>query len=90
METKMIGLPSEMIIHPGETLKEVLENKNMSQKELVLRTGVSAKYISSVLRGKKNISASFAKKLEYALNIEAEFWVNLQNSYDKEILEYQK
>ena len=85
METKMIGLPSEMIIHPGETLKEVLENKNMSQKELVLRTGVSAKYISSVLRGKKNISASFAKKLEYALNIEAEFWVNLQNSYDKEI-----
>lgn len=73
----MIGLPSEMIIHPGETLKEVLENKNMSQKELVLR-------------GEKNMSASFAKKLEYALNIEAEFWVNLQNSYDKEILEYQK
>lgn len=86
----MIGLPSEMIIHPGETLKEVLENKNMSQKELVLRTGVSAKHISSVLRGKKNMSASFAKKLEYALNIEAEFWVNVQNSYDKEILEYQK
>lgn len=90
METKMTGLPSEMIIHPGETLKEVLENKNMSQKELVLKTGVSTKYISSVLRGKKNISVLFAKKLEYALNIEAEFWVNLQNSYDKEILEYQK
>ena len=90
METKMTGLPREMIIHPGETLKEVLENKNMSQKELVLRTGVSAKHISSVLRGEKNMSASFAKKLECALNIEAEFWVNLQNSYNKEILEYQK
>ena len=90
METKLTGLPSEMIIHPSETLKEVLENKNMSQKELVLKTGVSTKYISSVLRGKKNISVLFAKKLEYALNIEAEFWVNLQNSYDKEILEYQK
>ena len=86
----MTGLPREMIIHPGETLKEVLENKNMTQKELVLKTGVSTKYISSVLRGKKNISVLFAKKLEYALNIEAEFWVNLQNSYDKEILEYQK
>lgn len=86
----MTGLSREMIIHPGETLKEVLENKNMSQKELVLRTGVSAKHISSVLRGEKNISVSFAKKLEYALNIEAEFWVNLQNAYDKEILEYQK
>ena len=90
METKMTGLSREMIIHPGETLKEVLENKNMTQKELVLKTGVSTKYISSVLRGKKNISVLFAKKLEYALNIEAEFWVNLQNSYDKEILEYQK
>mgnify|MGYP000147481595 FL=1 len=32
MEPKMNGLSPEFIIHPGETLKEVLEDKNMLQE----------------------------------------------------------
>lgn len=84
----MSGLSREMIIHPGETLKEVLEERNMSQQELALRTGMTPKHISTVLNCEKNISVSFAKKLEYALNIDAEFWMNLQNQYDKELFEF--
>ena len=84
----MSGLSREMIIHPGETLKEILEDRNMSQLELALRAGVTPKHISTIISGEKNISVSFAKKLEYALNIEAEFWINLQALYDKEILEF--
>ena len=84
----MSGLSREMIIHPGETLKEILEERDMSQKELSLRTGFSGKHISTVLNGEKNISVSFAKKLEYALNIDAEFWMNLQNQYDKELIDF--
>lgn len=84
----MSGLSREMIIHPGETLKEILEERDMSQKELSLRTGFSGKHISTVLNGEKNISVNFAKKLEYALNIDAEFWMNLQNQYDKELIEF--
>ena len=84
----MNGLSREMIIHPGETLREVLEERNMSQKELSLRTKVSAKHISTVLNGEKNISVSFAKKLEYALNIDAEFWMGLQALYDRELYEF--
>ena len=84
----MSGLSREMIIHPGETLKEVLEEKNMSQLELAIRTGVSAKHISTVLNEEKNISVSFAKKLEYALNIDAEFWIGLQALYDRELFEF--
>ena len=84
----MSGLSREMIIHPGETLKEILEERDMSQKELSLRTGFSGKHISTVLNGENNISVSFAKKLEYALNIDAEFWMNLQNQYDKELIEF--
>lgn len=84
----MSGLSREMIIHPGETLREVLEERDMSQKELSLRTKVSAKHISTVLNGEKNISVSFAKKLEYALNIDAEFWINLQALYDRELFEF--
>lgn len=32
MKPKMNGLSLEFIIHPGETLKEVLEDKNMLQE----------------------------------------------------------
>lgn len=84
----MSGLSREMIIHPGETLKEILAEKGMSQLELAVRTGVSPKHISTILNGERNISVSFAKKLEYALNVETEFWLNLQNAYDKELFEF--
>ena len=41
MAKRRSGLSREFIIHPGETLKEVLEDREMSQKELALRTGVT-------------------------------------------------
>lgn len=86
----MSGLSREMIIHPGETLKEILFERNMSQQELAGRTGVTPKHISTILSGEKNITSSFAKKLEYALDIDSAFWINLQNAYDKELLEFEE
>ena len=90
MVKKMNGLSLDFIIHPGETIKEVLEEKEMSQEELAIRTGFSPKHISEVVNGKKGISPSFAKGLEYALGLPASFWINLQGKYDKEILEYEE
>lgn len=75
----------DLIIHPGETLQEVIQEKNISSKELSLRTGFSDNYISCVISGKKSISSKFALKLEYALNIPAYFWRNLQANYDLEV-----
>lgn len=90
MAEKMNGLSLEFIIHPGETVKEVLEERKMSQEELALRTGYSPKHISEVINGKKGISPSFAKCLEYVFGMPAGFWINLQGIYDKEILEYKE
>lgn len=86
METEQnkIGLSGDFIIHPGETLAEVLEDREMSQKELAIKTGMTEKYISTVISGQQNISSSFAKKLEYALGIEKDFWINLQANYERE------
>ena len=87
---EITGLSRDLIIHPGETLAEVLEDREMSQRELAIRTGMSEKHISTVLRGQNNISAAFARKLEYALGIETAFWMNLQASYDRELLEFEE
>ena len=84
------GLSREFIIHPGEILMEFLDEREMNQKELAIRTGFSEKHISSVLNGKNDISSAFAKKLEYALGIDYSFWMNLQNNYDKDIMKYEE
>lgn len=89
-EKNSVGLSREYIIHPGETLAEVIEDREMSQKELAVRTGMTEKHISTVIHGQKNISAVFAKKLEYALGIETSFWMNLQAGYDRELLEFEE
>lgn len=87
MMGKMNGLSLDLIVHPGETIKEVIEDRNMTQEELAIRTGYSAKHVSEVISGKKSISSRFANSLEYALNIPMEFWINLQGIYDKEVCE---
>lgn len=89
-EKNLVGLSPDYIIHPGETLAEVIEDRDMTQRELAVRTGMTEKHISTVIHGKKNISAAFARKLEYALGIETSFWMNLQANYDRELLEFEE
>jgi HTH-type transcriptional regulator/antitoxin HigA len=84
------GLSIEFIIHPGETLKEIIEDRGMSQRELSIRTGNSTKHISDIVNCLKPISIKFSKKLEYALGIDASFWINLQANYDKEIADFEE
>lgn len=90
MMEKLNGSSLDLIIHPGETIKELLEEKEMTQEELAIRTEYSAKHVSEVISGKKNISSKFANALEYVFGIPTEFWINLQGNYDKELLELQK
>lgn len=80
--------PEELLIHPGETILEIIHERKISQKELALRTGFTEKHISTVINGQKSISAEFAMKLQYALSIPASFWRNLQTNYDLEVVAF--
>lgn len=88
MGRNMNGLSHEFIIHPGETLKEILEDREMSQRELSIRTCVTEAHVSKIIRGQTDISVDYAKKLEYALNVDAGFWINLQANYNKELADF--
>lgn len=90
MAVKKIGISRELIIHPGETIADALEDRGITQAELAARTGVSTAYVSNVIAGKKDISANFAFSLEYALGVPKSFWLNLQANYDAELLEFNK
>ena len=87
MSIKKNELSPDLIIHPGETIGDILIERNITQAELAARIGVSAAYVSNVISGKKDISAKFANGLEYALGVPKKFWLNLQANYDAEKLE---
>lgn len=87
MAVKKIGISRDLIIHPGETIADILEARGITQAELASRAGVSPAYVSSVIAGKKGISANFAMGLEYALGVPKSFWLNLQANYEAELLE---
>lgn len=73
---------SDLIWHPGELLGEELEAREMTQKELALAMGRPPQAINEIVRGKKAITAETAVQLERVLGIQAQFWMNLQTSYD--------
>ncbi len=81
VETKN-GLSTEFLSHPGETLLELMEQYGVSQKELSIRIETSEKHINEIIKGKKSITVSFAKKLENVFKPEASFWINRQHIYD--------
>lgn len=87
MAKKITGISRDLIIHPGETIGDILIERGITQAELAARTGVTPAYVCNVIAGKKDISAKFAFALEYALGIPKSFWINLQANYDAELLE---
>jgi HTH-type transcriptional regulator/antitoxin HigA len=86
MATKITGISRDLIIHPGETISDILVERGITQAELAARTGVTPAYVCNVVAGKKDISAKFAFALEYALGVSKSFWINLQANYDAELL----
>lgn len=53
----------------GEKLRAIRLAKQMSQEELAFRSGLHPTYVSSVERGKRNISLVNIKKLADALDV---------------------
>lgn len=90
MAVKKNGISPDLLIHPGETIYDLLEDRGITQKELAQRAGVSEAFLSDVINGKKDISKGLAMGLEYATGVPVSFWLNLQANYDAELLNIQE
>ncbi len=70
-------------IHPGEMIKEeYLEPYGMSVNALATALRVPASRINDVVRQKRAVSVDTALRLARYFNTTAQFWLNLQTSYD--------
>lgn len=73
-------------IPPGMTIKEVLEDRHMSQKELATRMDMSEKHISKLINGEVPLTQDVAMRLERVFGVEASFWNGLEANYREKIL----
>ncbi len=78
------GKPIEIniLLHPGKLLGEELVARGITKKEFALLLGIQPPHLSDLIKGKRHISARLALKLEKFLDIDAGFWLRLQNTYD--------
>jgi addiction module HigA family antidote len=68
-------------VHPGEVLRDELNEIGVSQTDLAEHIGVLPKTINEICRKKRGISAEMALKLSQALGATPYFWLNLQNNW---------
>jgi addiction module HigA family antidote len=70
-------------IHPGEILlEEFMKPLGISINALARHLRVPPNRISAIVNGKRGITAETALRLSRYFSNSAEFWLNLQASYD--------
>jgi antitoxin HigA-1 len=75
-------------IHPGEILREeFLLPQGMTPHALALELKVPAPRINDIVRERRAITPDTALRLERYFGTTAQFWMNLQTSYDLKIAE---
>ena len=72
-------------MHPGEILEEELAARGLIKSAFAMELKIYPSHFSDILKGRRNISAAIAIKLEKALGISAEFWMRLQADYDLKV-----
>jgi antitoxin HigA-1 len=74
-------------IHPGEHLREELDELAMSAAELARKLKVPTNRVTGILNGQRAISGDTALRLAHFFGTSAEFWLNLQSLYDLRVAE---
>ena len=75
-------LPGRVTPHPGEFLREMLDELGVSQTTFHKRTGMSMQRISEIINGKRGLTPETAWILGGAFEQSPKYWLNLQATHD--------
>ena len=74
-------------IHPGELLRDELNEIGVSLNELGRALRVPMNRISAIVNGKRAITVDTAMRLAQYFGTSPQYWLNLQVAYDLEVAE---
>lgn len=72
-------------IHPGELLRDELNEIGISLNGLARSLRVPMNRVSAIVNGRRAITVDTAMRLARYFGTSPQYWLNLQNAYDLEI-----
>lgn len=79
----------KIAFHPGYYIKEIIDESGLTQEDFAKRLATTPKNLSCLIRGKQSLSNDIAMKLSRMLGTSISYWLNLQNTYDSLIAEFE-
>jgi HTH-type transcriptional regulator / antitoxin HigA len=73
--------PAPMAFPPGAFIREELEARGWSQRDLAEILGRPVQTINALVNGKKRVTPETAVALGAAFGTSAEFWLNLETAH---------
>ena len=69
-------------VHPGEILREQLDEPGLSANALSRALGVPVNRVTTVLNGQRGVSADTALRLARYFGTTPQLWLNLQKTWE--------
>lgn len=80
---------AQVPIHPGEMLANELRQIGVTPTELARQINVPANRVTQIIHGRRGITGDTALRLGHWFGNGAQFWLNLQSTYDIGVAEQQ-
>lgn len=71
----------EVVLPPGDTLAELLEQRDVAQAEFTELTGLSAEHVNRIISGEAPVTTEIAELLESETGVSVEVWANLETAF---------
>ena len=74
-------------VHPGEILRDELEELGLSASALASELAVPTNRVTAILNGQRGITADTALRLSRYFGTTPQLWLNLQKTYELRLAE---
>lgn len=79
-----------MLSPPGDTLKEILEERKISLDDFANQMEITILYAEGIISGSMIIDKTIALRLEKLLGVNHEFWLNREKNYRDQLEIYEQ
>ena len=74
-------------VHPGEILREELEELGLNANFMAKAMAVPANRVTAILKGQRGVTADTALRLSKFFGTTPQVWLNLQKTYELRVAE---
>lgn len=81
----MVLIGNNLAFHPGDYVKDIVEDLNLSRTELAIKLDVELETVNNLIDGKIDLDEDLTYKLEKFTGVDSKTWLNLQESYKEKV-----